>query len=150
MSKVERGVRLPPPPPLKASCNYFFQKASRVNVAKGLGDVLLILRCGTCYRSACMKLRARWMTISIVTRISKAMKFIFCNIDVFFKTATSTCTHVIWSLRFHHALNVDSYDQHPCGIISANLIQYYHIWSFDVRLTSSLTLAKRNHRINYV
>ena len=30
MSKVERGV--PIDPPLKASCNYFFLKASRVDV----------------------------------------------------------------------------------------------------------------------
>ena len=31
MSKVERGVPIDPPP-LKASCNYFFLKASRVDV----------------------------------------------------------------------------------------------------------------------
>ena len=34
MSNVEGGggpIDLPPPPPLKASCNYFFFEASRVN-----------------------------------------------------------------------------------------------------------------------
>ena len=35
MSKVERGgFRLTPPPPLKASCNYFSLKASRVKGVK--------------------------------------------------------------------------------------------------------------------
>ena len=44
MSKVEGGIRLtPPPPPLKASCNYFFLYAFRVNRAGEFQNLDLII-----------------------------------------------------------------------------------------------------------